>query len=652
MRFWQTDRRLAAFILCVALLVTLLAYLPGRDGGYVFDDYPNIVDNPGVKPDDMSLGSLARVALSSPSSEFKRPLASLTFAANYLATGDDPEPMKVTNIVIHLLNGLAWFFVMRLLLRLVPVRHERFTRWPGAVAALTAASWLLLPINFTCVLYIVQRMESLANLFVLFAIWAYLSCRVRMQRNASPWPFAGALLSMTLLPLVGLAAKETAVLTPLYTFIIEVLVFRGRSLRKDGLMATDKRIAGTYAFLLFLPMVIGLAWLLPGLLNGNAWARRDFTLGTRLLSELRIVLDYVAWTIVPTPSALSFYHDAFVPSTSLFSPLSTLASALGLLAMGGLAFACRRRAPLVTLGIALFFAGQVLTATIIPLELVYEHRNYFPSMGLLLAIIPVLVPERGAAGAKAPLAMARVVGLGALMVLWAGLTAMTAQAWSNPLGVALEIASRAPDSPRAQYELGRAYVILSRYDVGSPFAARVYAPLERAAALPQSSILPEQALIFFNARTHRPLPDAWWDSIVAKLRRRKPGVQDESALSALGSCQLAGLCDLPRKRMVEAYEAAMDYPRPSARLQAMYADYVLGVLGDRARAVALIRGAVKSYPEEPTYHITLTRLLDATGDRQGAQEQLRVLEKMNIGGSLDRDIASLRKLLAKEPSRP
>lgn len=648
----RSETRAGIIVLAIALLLALLAYLPGKGGGYIFDDFPNIVDNPEVKPADVSLASFVRVALASPSSEFKRPLASLSFAANYLATGQDPQPMKITNIVIHLLNGIACFILACQLLRRVPLHGNTFARRPTITAALLAAGWMLLPINLTAVLYIVQRMESLANLFVLIALIGYVHSRARMQDSTSWRPFAGVAVSMTVLPLLGLLAKETAILVPLYAFLIEVIAFQGRSLSSSGEHTRDRRIVWLYAVLLALPLVLGFAWLLPGLMSGNSWARRDFTLWTRLLSEARIVLDYIVWTVAPTPHVLSFYHDDFVISTGWLAPISTLFSALILIALAGVAWVCRRRLPLTALGIGLYFAGHSLTATIIPLELVYEHRNYFPSFALLLAILPLVVPQGTTIDDHAErLPLARWAVVAAFLVYWFVQTAMTATAWGSPLSLSAELADRGPASARAQYELGRTYIILSNYDKNSPFAKLVYTPLERAAAIPQGSILPEQALIFFNARMHQPLEDEWWDSIESKLGRRKPGVQDESALGALASCQISGRCDLPKGRMVTAFVTALNYPRPSARLQAMYGDYAMGVLDDRPLAIRMLVGATKTQPQEPAYHITLARLLIADRDFAGAEEQIARLRALSVGGSLNAPIAELeRKLVAAKTS--
>src|SRR5690348_14343953 len=60
----------ATWVLLAALLVTAVVYCPGLSGSWLFDDYPNIVDNPGVQPHEVSVPALVRAALSSPASDF------------------------------------------------------------------------------------------------------------------------------------------------------------------------------------------------------------------------------------------------------------------------------------------------------------------------------------------------------------------------------------------------------------------------------------------------------------------------------------------------------------------------------------------------------------------------------------------------------
>ncbi|MFC5438081.1 hypothetical protein ACFPME_16090 [Rhodanobacter umsongensis] len=668
-----SSRRSGLWLVLLFLAITAAVYWPGLQGSYLFDDYPNIVDNHGVQPPDASLPSLINAALSSPASDLKRPLASLSFAINYLTSGLDPFWMKVTNLVIHLLNGLLVFLLARALLLVRKEDAPMANRFPavesgmaraGVVGALVAGGWLLLPINLTGVLYVVQRMESMANLFVLIGLIGYVNGRRRMLADTSDNSLAGngnfgffpnfpgfvlCLISITIPTAFGLLAKETAVMLPLYALLTEWVLFRfGKSIEiryvEVKAPQRDLRVVGLHLLVLVLPMLLGLVWLVPGLLKPETWASRDFTLGTRLLSEARIVVHYIAWTLLPMPSALSFYHDDFRISVGLTTPWSTLGSIAFLIIFIGAGIWLRSRKPLVAMGMALFLGCHLLTGTILPLELIYEHRNYFASFGLLMAVVPVL-----AAPCNRPFALPRHVLLGGLFLCWAALTALTSYAWGDPLRLAEDLASRAPDSPRSQYELGRTCIIYSHYDPASPFTSLAYAPLERSAALPGSSILPEQALIFMNAKMHLPLKDSWWRSLIAKLKAHTPGVQDESSLGALTQCARENRCDLPQDRMVDAFMAALAHPHPSARLLATYGDYAWNVLNDKELGMRMTKEAIETSPNEAAYQITFIRMMVAQGRTNEAAQALQQLERLNIGGRLNNSLAPLREQLARLP---
>jgi hypothetical protein len=646
--FPRTGWRLFA----LALIATAVVYWPGLYGSWLFDDYPNIVDNHGVQPTQGNLPSLVGAALSSPASDFKRPLASLSFAANYLAAGLDPYWMKVTNLIIHLLNGLLIFLLARALLRIDA--DDRTRQRAGNLAAWIAMAWLLLPINLTSVLYVVQRMESMANLFVLIGLLGYVAGRQRMLESPGrPGDLWLSIASLIIPTAVGVLAKETAVMLPLYALLVEWLVFR---FHRASTGQRDRRIAALFAVVLLLPMIVGLAWLVPHLLRPESWATRDFTMSTRLLTEMRIVVDYVGWTLWPLPHSLSFYHDDYVVSAGLLSPWTTLTSGLCLMALMAMVFWLRKRNPLAALGVALFLGCQVLTGTILPLELVYEHRNYFASFGLILALVCLLM-RTGSSVAATSVASINGLGwrglvLGMLMAWWAGMTAVSAYAWGDPLRLAQALAARGPDSPRAQYELGRTYIIYSHYEPASPYTKAAYAPLERAAAFPNSSILPEQALIFMNARMDLPLKDAWWDSLIDKLKARPAGVQDESSLVTLTQCVRDKDCDLPENRMIGAFLAATSHPQPSARILSTYGDYAWNVLSDHDLGEKLTNDAVKRAPGEPAYRETLIRMLLAQGKLGQAKETLAGLSYLNIGGSLDERIHGLQAAIAKASAQP
>jgi hypothetical protein len=147
-----------------------------------------------------------------------------------------------------------------------------------------------------------------------------------------------------------------------------------------------------------------------------------------------------------------------------------------------------------------------------------------------------------------------------------------------------------------------------------------------------------------NSRMHLSIKDAWWDSMIAKLKAHVPGVQDESSLGALTQCDREGRCNLSKKRMVEAFRAALSHPNPSARLQATYGDYAWNVLDDHALGLSMTQNAVRAAPNEPAYRITLVRMLAAQGHQAEAIEALKGLQSLDIGGRLDTVLHELRTL--------
>ncbi|HEX7325135.1 MAG TPA: hypothetical protein VF292_07260 [Rhodanobacteraceae bacterium] len=773
----KSRRWLPWLLLAVAVVVTGAMYWPGVTGGWVFDDYPNIVDNTALHLTTFptSLGTWINIALSSPSSFLHRPLSSITFALNWLQGGGNPYPFKVTNILIHLLNGVLVFCMLRALFRVMGLRgvrgatvnaepspalrapspdgrgerrdgisptpsvdplpkdggelrrgdipptqsvdplpaeggeqqgvdpihaeggkqhppsrgraerertrakrdEEDGSRWhlddatATRLALLVAAAWMLSPINLMAVLYVVQRMESLCQVFVLAGLWAYLHGRWLMltangdaRRDARGLSLATA--GIVLGTAIGLTSKETAVLLPVFAFLAEAILMRFRrgvvcaaspspadaapkegandgpaSERKRGGAGTrtDKRIWALFVVTLFAPAVFGGVWLLRQALNPVSWVGRTFTLGQRLLTEARVLVDYLHWTLLPNPDVLSLYHDEIVKSTGWLTPWTTLGSIVLLAALIVVAVLLRNRRPLVSLGIGWFFAGNLLTATIIPLELVYEQRMYFPTIGVLLAAGALLIGRRW----KIPHALPRVFVAAVALVWFATATNLRAQEWSNPIRLAVAEAGRHPESPRAVYEAGRLLLIASDYRKGPMLtASRKY--LQQAADIPGSSALPDQALIMIADHDHHGDDARLWQGIIAKLARQPTKQEDISALISLTNCYGAGICKFNPHNLQQAYLATLSRPHPIPRLNGAYADFQRDILHNDVLATKYLARAVKGDPSEPAYRVDLSALYARQGETEKALEQIDALERMNYAGRLTRQIDVLRRL--------
>jgi hypothetical protein len=664
-------------LLAIAIAATAAVYWPGVTGGWVFDDYPNIVENTAIHitRGHSTLAAWVNSALSSPSSFLHRPLASITFSLNWYAGGGDPWPFKVTNIMIHLINGVLVFCMLRALLRLVDLR------WPNQIehaaatrlALVVATAWMLLPINLMAVLYVVQRMESLCQVFVLAGLWAYLHGRWMMltatDARRDQYGFSLAAGGIVLGTVLGLTSKETAVLLPVLAFLAEAVVMRFRGLGTsippalrtaplpaeegdgtppserrgiEGDAATprsDKRIWTLFTVTRFIPAVLGFAWLLRGALRAGALAGRDFTLAQRLLTEPRVLVDYLHWTLLPNPMVLSLYHDEIVKSTGILTPWTTLAAIVFLAALIAIAVWLRNRRPLVTLGIGWFFAGNLLTATIVPLELVYEHRMYFSSIGVLLAVGALLL------GLRWKLAWPLLRGfLVTVALLWVAVaTNLRAQEWSNPLRLAIAEAQRHPESPRAVYEAGRLLLIASDYKPGQAQDA-AWKYLRQAAAIPGSSALPDQAMIMLADHRRQGADADYWHSMIHKLASQPTRQEDISALISLTNCYESGICQFNVAWLERAYAAVLSRPHPIARLNGAYADFQRDILHNEALATEYLARAVAGEPSEPAYRIDLAALYARQGQTEKALEQIDALRRMNLAGRLDRQIAVLVQL--------
>ena len=103
----KLPRKLQAAALLATLALVVLAYLPGLRGPFVFDDYPNILNNPAVAVTEFTPQALRAAALSNNSGPLGRPLAALSFGIDhYRAGGFYPLAFKLSNLAIHLLNVL------------------------------------------------------------------------------------------------------------------------------------------------------------------------------------------------------------------------------------------------------------------------------------------------------------------------------------------------------------------------------------------------------------------------------------------------------------------------------------------------------------------------------------------------------------------
>lgn len=449
------------------LIFTYFVYLPGLSGGFLFDDFPNLqhLGDLGGVIDKETFSSFVFGGFSGPTG---RPVSLASFLLDDNTWPSYAPWFKKTNLFIHILCGLLLCWANLLLVRNLKAVSENQAQW---IAVLACALWLLHPYMVSTTLYVVQRMAQLTTLFCLSGVVLYLYGRLQLAMRPRR---AYILMSLGLGASTVLAtfSKENGALLPLLVLVIEYC------LPKEGRPVWQWR-----ALFLWLPSLAIVVLLVRYIdFSDNPWPNRNFNQVERLLTEARIVCEYLLRLFVPRIEGNGLYQDGYVISKGLFEPVSTFFSIVILLGLVATAFFLRKRVPLITLGVLFFFSAHLMESTVVGLELYFEHRNYLASLFLFLPLAYYCVIYSARFKLLPVLA---VVVLGML----ASMTWLRASLWSDNDKLELYWVQSATDSPRAINAVAAHYMNNGDYEKANDYL------LAASRRLPHSSLLTARLLL-------------------------------------------------------------------------------------------------------------------------------------------------------------
>jgi len=449
----------SSLFLFAGIILSCVVYLPGLSGVYLLDDYINlsplttIQDSPQIEQVMMYLGSVTTHGLG-------RIISVLSFAAQYESWPVDPFAFKLVNLLIHIVNGILIYLLIAKSLQLSRVVENTTAVW---LAAITAFIWLIHPLNVSSVLYVVQRMTELMTLFSLLALVGYVYGREIASTGKLKKAYVIMSLSVVIGGLCAVMSKENGVLILLYIAVMELTLFSG--VERD-------RYWRIWA-LVFIATPLGILLAYFGFSYDkyfiNGYIERDFTLYERWLTQFRVMLLYVYQILFTVPDAYGFFYDNYTASKGVLTPISTLYSMLLICSAVVLSFIYRKKYPLLAFGVLWFLAGHAMESTLLPLELVFEHRNYLPMLGILLAVVYFLLTLARKVD-RASLAKV-VYGIYILLALnLVFVSYQTTSLWGKPLLQAHIWYKNNPDSSRTAEHLGLMSIIAN--DVST--AEKVY----------------------------------------------------------------------------------------------------------------------------------------------------------------------------------
>ncbi|WP_170920313.1 tetratricopeptide repeat protein [Desulfacinum hydrothermale] len=389
----------------------------------------------------------------------------LTFGFDFFWGKGSLAAFHITNMVIHIFCWIACFFLVFQLDSLVrskqPVKASDFLMFSAAVASV----WALHPAQTSAVTYLVQRMASLQTLFYILAVAFFVGGRAAFERGKRVKPLA-LWVACFMCSVGAFFSKENSAMLPFMLLAVEIWFFQpdlpGRLLRKW--LSSLRSIRAIFCYTILLSALV---WIFLSVINhfAQGYSGRHFTMGQRLLTESRIVMHYIFAILVPNPNFLSLEHDVKL-STSLLSPPTTLFSLIALSGLIYFALVYRRRYPLITFGILWFLLNLTIESTIVPLELIFDHRMYLPSVGLILAVLEGVRLVGNRFCVSLPRDQRQKLAWSSLAIVCSLLSLLTFyrnEDWKDIVSINKDAVQKAPNNPRAHSNYSLALKRAGRY---------------------------------------------------------------------------------------------------------------------------------------------------------------------------------------------
>jgi tetratricopeptide (TPR) repeat protein len=425
------------FLLIIFLaVIAFLIYAKTLTGDFIFDDHPNIRDNPYVRLTKITPLGLFKAAFFSPAPN--RPVPNISFALNYYFQRYNPVGYHLVNIIIHTINAVLLYLFVKTTFRTPLLRPQ--SRLCGQIAFFTALIWMVHPLQTQSVSYIVQRMNSMAAMFYLLSMLLYAEARFAAGKQKKTVLFSACVLSAIL----AFGSKENSVTLPFFIFLYEWYFFENLS---------GDWIKRMLPIILVVSVIIGViaAFYFGGsplerMLSGYTF--RDFTMGQRVMTQFRVVIFYVSLIFWPHPARLNLDHD-FPTSLSLLDPVATLAALVAICGFIGVSVVIAKKERLLSFCILWFLGNLVIESSVVGLEMVFEHRNYLPSMMVVLMTVVLIYRFLKPQWLKP----AALIVVAAVFAAW---TYERNQVWLHPVTIWKDCTEKSPEKARPFNNLGAA----------------------------------------------------------------------------------------------------------------------------------------------------------------------------------------------------
>ena len=438
-------------LISVYAVIAVVIYFPAYWGGWVLDDYHNIVFN----------GELRNLAERTLEVFSQRGVSYLSFAIDYSLWGTDASLSRSVNVFIHVLNSLLVFILVRELL----VKLDQ--RW----AAFAGLLFLSHPVQTSAVNYVVQRMTLLSCFFAIASI--ILLCRYfRTESNINNIKTILLLVAAGFFGVLSILSKENTALLPAVVLLL-AWYFKEKRKGKIAAALAILSIAPAIGILVQFSSSVSTIGQLRGLTffedTGGAYltpiTETSFLSVRYLLSQGEVFWKYLQLLFFPYQQTLDYQWP--LPG---FGFNLVAFSAFGLMSvLLVFAFKKREKFPLSLFGLLWFFIFMAVESSIFPLDPIFEHRMYLPLVGIVLILMEQVflkIPPKGA-----------VVAGSLLLVYLAGVAHARSIVWGDSISLLEENVKMVPRAIRLRNLLANEYRREHRYAEAATIYSQLYSEL-------------------------------------------------------------------------------------------------------------------------------------------------------------------------------
>jgi len=441
--------------------ISVVAYSNTFRAPFVFDDIPCITNNPVIKNLSNFLCGLTGYEYNP-----RRFIGFLSFAINYKFFGEEVVWFHAFNLFIHIANSALVYLLVVLTFDTPHIKDSSLYPHARGVAFFSAALFAAHPLNSQAVTYIVQRFTSLSTMFYVMSICLYSKARNHALSESTSNVKTFALISVGIITaILAMKTKEISFTLPFVIVLYEYFFFVG---------STRKRfvyIAPYLVTLFIIPIsVLNIQKPIADIIVDADTSLRfhtDITRWNYLITQFCVLVTYIRLLFIPVHQNLDYDYPTY---DSFFAP-RVLASFFILFAIFVVSIYLywksrdkdKKDLRLISFGILWFFIAVSVESSVIPfVDVIFEHRMYLPSIGLLISIVTailIIIRKSNYASRK----MFFIFGL-VIVIIFTVSTYSRNRIWKDRVTLWEDVVRKSPMKVWPYTNLGNAYAAEKRYE--------------------------------------------------------------------------------------------------------------------------------------------------------------------------------------------